>query len=164
MKNATKSPAKATTRKANAKANAKAKKEVKLLTYECPTSKRKVKLGKGQSRIYATILELERKETLTAHDVARLMNARDKFEDKGLNRVYKAVSEGFARLTTEQKKAIRGKATMPNKKDFFDKITAKYPSNVFYSKFQGFCVLKEFNEKLKLKNKVAKQNKATAEK
>ncbi len=107
-----------------------------------------------------TINTLNAKQDRTQFDAVRLANQMYKIENRSLSKIYKELANPSAEIQSLISE-ILGKSQFPTFAQF--KAKAK-KGQIYFSVYSGLLIVKQFNKIARTRSKVARQNKATANK
>jgi hypothetical protein len=115
---------------------------------------------KWATKSIETIKTLKDKKERTQFETLRLVNQMYKIENRSLSKIYKDLSNPSTEIQALISE-ILGKSQFPTFAQF--KAKAK-KEQIYFSVYSGLLIVKQFNKIAKTRIKVAKQNKATANK
>ena len=108
----------------------------------------------------ATIKTLSKKTDRTQFETLRLVNQMYKIENRSLSKIYKELANPSTEIQSLISE-ILGKSEFPTFAQF--KAKAK-KGQIYFSVYSGLLIVKQFNKIARTRSKVARQNKATANK
>lgn len=135
-------------------------KTIKTKSVKKVVETKKTTSPKWATNAKATIKTLSKKSDRTQFETLRLINQMYKIENRSLSKIYREL----ANPTQEIKVLISemlGKSEFPTFAQF--KAKAK-KGQIYFSVYSGLLIVKQFNKIAKTRSKVARQNKATANK
>jgi len=115
---------------------------------------------KWATKSIETIKTLKAKKERSQFETLRLVNQMYKIENRSLSKIYKDLSNPSPEIQALISE-ILGKSQFPTFAQF--KAKAK-KEQIYFSVYSGLLIVKQFNKIAKTRIKVAKQNKATANK
>jgi len=115
---------------------------------------------KWATKSIETIKTLKAKKERSQFETLRLVNQMYKIENRSLSKIYKDLSNPSTEIQALISE-ILGKSQFPTFAQF--KAKAK-KEQIYFSVYSGLLIVKQFNKIAKTRLKVAKQNKATANK
>ena len=115
---------------------------------------------KWATKSIETIKTLKAKKERSQFETLRLVNQMYKIENRSLSKIYKDLSNPSTEIQALISE-ILGKSQFPTFAQF--KAKAK-KEQIYFSVYSGLLIVKQFNKIAKTRVKVAKQNKATANK
>ena len=132
---------------------------IKTKSVEKVVSK-KATAPKWATNAKATIKTLKAKKDRSQFETLRLVNQMYKIENRSLSKIYKELANPSAEIQALISE-ILGKSQFPTFAQF--KAKAK-KGQIYFSVYSGLLIVKQFNKIARTRSKVARQNKATANK
>ena len=132
---------------------------IKTKSVEKVVSK-KATAPKWATNAKATIKTLKAKKDRSQFETLRLVNQMYKIENRSLSKIYKELASPSAEIQSLISE-ILGKSQFPTFAQF--KAKAK-KGQIYFSVYSGLLIVKQFNKIARTRSKVARQNKATANK